>query len=83
MALTVVRTFCVFLEVCSMPFGGQTFRAFRPSHFAPQDDLEETGLEVKQDRIRVYIQRAEAGQPLFDQSDIVKSLGPSQGLSLT
>lgn len=58
-----------------MSLGGRTFRAFRPSQFARQDDLEENGGQAKQAMILFYRQRAEAGQPLFESVSVVKALG--------
>jgi hypothetical protein len=63
-----------------MSFGGQTFRAFRPSRFAQPDELEEEHQEAKQAKIRIYIKRAEAGMPLFEQPNIAKALAAGQDL---
>ena len=58
-----------------MSFGGRTFRAFRPSRFGRQDDdVEEEGQEAKQDNIRLYRQRAEAGLPLFEPAAVAERL---------
>ena len=58
-----------------MSFGGRTFRAFRPSRFGRQDnDVEEEGQEAKQDNIRLYSQRAEAGLPLFEPATAAQQL---------
>jgi len=65
-----------------MPFGGRTFRAFRPSRFAQHDETEEEGQQVKQDKILLYMKRAEAGQPLFEQSDAAKTLASNQRFSV-
>ena len=64
-----------------MSLGGRTFRAFRPSRFARQDELEEDDSHVKQAKIQLYSERAEAGQPLFEPSNVVKALANSQKLS--
>jgi hypothetical protein len=50
-----------------MSFGGRTFRAFRPSHYARQDEEVTEDLALtKQERIRLYAERVKAGLPLFD-----------------
>ncbi len=53
-----------------MSIGGRTYRAFRPSQFARQDEVEENWQEAKLEKIQLYIERAEAGIPLFE-SDVV------------
>ncbi len=54
-----------------MSFGGRTFRAFRPSYFGRQDDdLEEDTQQAKQDKMRIYSERAQAGLPLFEPSNV-------------
>jgi hypothetical protein len=40
-------------------------RAFRPSHFAQDEDYDEDADRAKQDNLRVYAQRAQEGLPLF------------------
>ena len=57
-----------------MSLGGRTFRAFRPSHFARGDELEEEVEHAKQAKIRLYAERARAGLPLFDSIDVLKRL---------
>lgn len=64
-----------------MPFGGRTFRAFRPSRFARQDELEEEDTQIKQAKIQIYTERAEAGQPLFEPLNVVKALATDRKLS--
>lgn len=65
-----------------MSFGGRTFRAFRPSRFGRQDDdVEEEGQEAKQDNIRLYSQRAEAGLPLFEPAAVTEQLDAGRKLA--
>ena len=64
-----------------MSLGGRTFRAFRPSRFARQDELEEEDTQVKQAKIQIYAERAEAGQPLFEPSNVVKVLASNRKFS--
>ena len=46
-------------------------RAFRPSHFAREEDYNEDADRAKQDNIIMYARRAQAGLPLFgDTSDV-------------
>lgn len=40
-------------------------RAFRPSHFSQEEDYNEDADRAKQDNLRIYTQRAQAGLPLF------------------
>ena len=47
-------------------------RAFRPSHFAQEEDYDEDADRAKQDNLRIYTQRAQAGLPLF--SSVVQKL---------
>ena len=49
-----------------MSFVGRTFRAYRPSHFSQQDDLTEQQDLDRQDKIIIYLKRAEEGLPLFE-----------------
>jgi hypothetical protein len=57
-----------------MSIGGRTFRAFRPSRYARQDEMEEESGLAKEANIEVYMQRAQAGQPLFDTGTVVQAL---------
>ena len=57
-----------------MSIGGRMFRAFRPSHCARLDELEEETPKEKQANIYVYSQRAQAGLPLFERSDSTQGL---------
>jgi hypothetical protein len=41
-------------------------RAFRPSQFAPAEEVEEDQQRVKDANVKVYAKRAEAGMPLFE-----------------
>ena len=47
-------------------------RAFRPSHFATADDLDEDGERVKLENLSLYETLAKMGKPLFDLADIAK-----------
>jgi hypothetical protein len=58
-----------------MSIGGRTFRAFRPSRYTRQDETEEENGLAKEANIEVYMQRAQAGQPLFDTGTVVQALG--------
>ena len=40
-------------------------RAFRPSHFAREQDRQEDVEEVKLQNVLLYAKRAQAGLPLF------------------
>jgi hypothetical protein len=40
-------------------------RAFRPSHFSQAEDYDEDADRAKQDNLRIYTLRAQAGLPLF------------------
>ena len=42
-------------------------RAFRPSHFGSQGEVDEEVEQAKQANVRQYVQRAQAGLPLFDK----------------
>ena len=61
-----------------MSFGGRTFRAFRPSRFGRQDEVEEEAQEAKQAKIQLYVQRAEAGLPLFESATVTEQLNPGR-----
>ena len=63
-----------------MYFGGQTFRAFRPSHFAQPDELGEEGDQARQANIRLYRERAAAQLPLFEQVNLSDPLDPGRSL---
>lgn len=63
-----------------MSLGGQTFRAFRPSYFAQPDELEDVEYQAKQAKILLYIRRAEAGQPLFQQVNVLNAMTGGQNL---
>ena len=66
-----------------MSFGGRTFRGFRPSRFGRQDDeLEEGTQRIKQDKIQLYSQRAEAGLPLFESVQVAKGLGSGRNFAV-
>ncbi len=65
-----------------MSIGGRTFRAFRPSSFARQDELEEEEEQAKQANIVLYGERARAGLPLFDATRSVNGLTPGQNFAL-
>lgn len=43
-------------------------RAFRPSYFAPLDGYEEEQQRQRDENLRQYRERAEAGLPLFESS---------------
>ncbi len=60
-----------------MSIGGRTFRAFRASYFALSDDSDNETQQVKQDRIRLYIQRADAGLSLFEAADFEPDMSRS------
>ena len=48
--------------------GGRSVRAFRPSQVARTEDLfDEEDELTKQEKIRQYIQKAQAGLPLFEE----------------
>lgn len=49
-------------------------RAFRPSHFSQEEDYNEDADRAKQDNLRIYTQRAQAGLPLF--TTIAQELSP-------
>ena len=49
-------------------------RAFRPSHFSQEEDYNEDADRAKQDNLRIYTQRAQAGLPLF--TAIAQELSP-------
>ena len=66
-----------------MSIGGRTFRAYRPSHFGQQDYLEEEGSEEKQEKIRLYAQRAKAGLPLFESVETIKRLAAEHKFAVT
>ncbi len=40
-------------------------RAFRPSHFSQEEDYDEDADRARQDNLRIYTLRAQAGLPLF------------------
>lgn len=47
--------------------GHRCVRAYRPSVFVQKGEFEEDNVEqIKLERIRLYMQRAAAGEPLFD-----------------
>ncbi|MBL7132611.1 MAG: hypothetical protein ISS78_00805 [Phycisphaerae bacterium] len=41
-------------------------RAFRPSYFATDEDLDEDGVRAKQENVSLYEILAKLGRPLFD-----------------
>ncbi len=43
-------------------------RAFRPSRFGRQDEVDEDVERAKQENVRMYSQRAQEGLPLFDRA---------------
>jgi len=43
--------------------------------------LEEEDTQIKQAKIQVYTERAQAGQPLFEPSNVVKALAGNRRLS--
>ena len=47
-------------------------RAFRPSHFAHEDDFSEDADRAKQDNLRLYAKRTAAGVPLFHPMPVMK-----------
>ncbi len=49
-----------------MSFVGQTFRAYRPSHYCQPDDFQLQEDLDRQDKITIYLKRAEEGLPLFE-----------------
>ena len=49
-----------------MQNGGRCMRAFRPSHFAPHEGLDEDKERVKQANVLRYSARVEAGLPIFE-----------------
>ena len=57
-------------------------RAFRPSRFGRQDEVDEDVDRAKQDNVRQYARRAQEGLPLFDKgspiSDVKLSTFASQ-----
>jgi hypothetical protein len=42
-------------------------RAFRPSKFGRQDEVDEDVDRAKQDNVQQYARRAQEGLPLFDK----------------
>lgn len=55
-------------------------RAYRPSRFGDQryDEEQQRG---RQEKLRLYAQRARAGQPLFDPAEQRPSSGQDQTLA--
>jgi len=49
-----------------------SIRAFRPSHFAGDDEYDEDGQRAKEANVQLYTQRVEAGLPLFDNVRILR-----------
>lgn len=49
-------------------------RAFRPSHFATAQDLDEDGARVKQENLSLYKTLAKLSKPLFDLAAKRKNL---------
>ncbi len=47
-------------------------RAFRPSRYAPVENLEEDHQSAKDVNVEVYAKRAEAGIPLFEPTPAVQ-----------
>lgn len=41
-------------------------RAFRPSQFGRNDEVDEEAEQVKLENVQLYAQRARAGLPLFE-----------------
>jgi len=64
-----------------MSIGGRTFRAFRPSRFARQEDIEEEMDQIKEERIRAYAARVQAGLPLFESGNAVGRLSMPPNLA--
>ena len=44
-------------------------RAFRPSRFATEEDLDEDGARIKQENLVLYEALAALGKPLFEWAD--------------
>ncbi len=66
-----------------MSLGGRTFRAFRPSQFGRIDgEVEEEAQQVRQSKIGVYSQRAEAGLPLFESTSTADSLVSGRNIAI-
>ena len=65
-----------------MSIGGRTFRAFRPSRFGRQDEVEEEVQQTKVARISIYAKRVEAGLPLFDQPSAAKAIKGPRNLAV-
>ena len=49
-----------------MQNGGRSMRAFRPSHIAPHEGLDEDKEQVKQANVLRYSKRVAEGLPLFE-----------------
>ena len=65
-----------------MSFGGRTFRAFRPSEYGRQDEVEEDGQEAKLAKMQLYIRRAEEGLPLFEPAVVTKHVSPGRNFAV-
>ena len=50
-------------------------RAFRPSHFVPNEGAEEDKERAKQANVLRYSQRVAAGLPLFETLAVTESKG--------
>jgi hypothetical protein len=56
----------------------QSIRAFRPSHCAPADEVEEETVQLeKLANLALYAIRARAGLPLFDVESAAESAASS------
>ena len=49
-------------------------RAFRPSRFGRQDEVDEEVERAKQDNVQQYARRAQEGLPLFDKGSHLSSV---------
>jgi len=49
-------------------------RAFRPSRFAPADAYEEDDQQAREENVRRYALRAQAGMPLFESTPLTAEL---------
>lgn len=54
-------------------------RAYRPSRFGRQDDVDEEVEAAKQDNLQRYEQRAQDGLPLFEK--VARSADPKRAAS--
>lgn len=57
-------------------------RAFRPSHFATAQDLDEDGARVKQENLSLYKTLAKLSKPLFDLAAKRKNLAAKRRMDV-